>query len=111
MLVTAADELVSAPATPSGRVTLRLIDKTTKTSRSSGDRFKSTSAWLNVLIAVSVTSNPIAIGLDVDLSPLGITYDDRNRCISIMVLLPPLTYDESSRVLRSSTSPTSKSHR
>ena len=63
-----------------------------------------------MLAADSKTENPMATVLLDCLSPVGITYDDRKWSISIMSSLPPLIYGNSSAVMRSSTSSTTKEH-
>ena len=63
---------VVVPATESGVNGSRLIASTTKTSLSSGDKFKSTLDCVNVFAAVSVALNPIATTLEVCLRPLTI---------------------------------------
>jgi len=55
--------------TQSGGSGSMLIDVTTKTSRSKGDKFKSTLPCVNVLAADSTTAKPIAIELEVDFNP------------------------------------------
>ena len=64
--------LVSVPATASGDDGSRFTAKTTKTSRSSGERFKSTDAWTNVFGAVSVAANPMLTTLEDCFRPVGI---------------------------------------
>ena len=62
------------PASASGVNGLRSIARTTKTSLSRGDRFRSIADCSNVLAAVSVALNPIAIVLLVCFNPLGIAW-------------------------------------
>lgn len=63
---------VFVPALASGDSGSILIARTTNTSLSNGDRFRSTEACVNVSIADSDTENPTATVLLADLSPVGI---------------------------------------
>jgi len=71
VVVREVETRVSVPAMASGEKGSRLTARTTKTSRSSGLRFKSTDCSMNVLAASSEIPNPIDTRLDDCLSPVG----------------------------------------
>jgi hypothetical protein len=89
-VVTEHRTAVSSPGNESGVNGLRSIARTTKTSLSRGDRFRSIADWLNVLAAVSVALNPIAIVLLVCFNPLGIAwvYPEVLYILHLSVLFP-----------------------
>jgi len=74
VVVSEDSTLVSVAATASGVNGSRFTDKTTKTSRSSGERFRSTDASLNVLGAVSSTEKPMDTMLELCFRPAGIDW-------------------------------------
>lgn len=80
--MTAAVVAVSVPVIASGVNGSMLIPRTTNTSRSSGDRFKSTLDCVKVLAPDSVVRNPIAIGLDVCFNPRGMDGVTQGRTIN-----------------------------
>ena len=63
---------VFVPSIMSGDCGSRLQAKTTKTSRSSGERLRSTDPWVNVLAADSATENPMETTLEDCFRPTGI---------------------------------------
>ena len=65
---------MSVAAIASGVKGSRFTARTTKTSRSSGDKFKSTLACVNVLGRASSTLKPMATTLEVCFNPVGIAW-------------------------------------
>jgi hypothetical protein len=76
----------------SGEAPFRSIAWTTNTSLSNGLSWRSTLSSVSVFAADSVNEAETWIGLDVDLSPLGIAYHDSRRVIVIVETLESLTY-------------------
>ena len=75
--------VVDVPATLSGVKGSRLIARTTNTSLSSGERFKSTDASAKVFAAGSSTENPIEITELLAFNPVGMSFVKQNQPINL----------------------------